>query len=340
MVVLESKVAILESKVVVLERAIKKLKKLNAKRIFIQYPEGLKPKIQEITKQLEKEGFEAMISIEPTYGACDVREYEAKLSKCDAILHIAHSDFGIKTDLPVVYEDYFYKTNPLPVLEKEFSKLEKFQSIGLVTSLQFVKTVPLVKNFLEEKGKKIFTHKSLQYEGQILGCKLDAALKIENKVDCFLCISAGKFYSLGLVLKTSKPVLNLDLEKGDIQNIDYLKNKIQKVIAWNLESLKEARKIGLVVSWKRGQVKANSPFDLKKKLEKEGKEVYILAADEITPEKLEGLKLDAILNFACPRIGIDDTQRYNIPVINCSEINCSEINYSELREKHLNTATK
>lgn len=42
--------------------------------------------------------------------------------------------------------------------------------------------------------------------------------------------------------------------------------------------------------------------------------------DEVTPEKIEGLKLDALINFACPRIGIDDLSRYKIPILNSNQI--------------------
>jgi len=73
------------------------------------------------------------------------------------------------------------------------------------------------------------------------------------------------------------------------------------------------------VSWKKGQ-SFRSPFELKKRLEKAGKEVYVLAMDEVTPEKIEGLKLDMLLNCACPRIGIDDQARYQVPVLNCDQL--------------------
>lgn len=76
--------------------------------------------------------------------------------------------------------------------------------------------------------------------------------------------------------------------------------------------------MGVLVSWKLGQMK--SPYEIKKKLEKEGKEVFILAMDEIIPEKVEGLKLDALVNCSCPRIGIDDLERYKIPVVNFTEL--------------------
>jgi len=301
-----------------MEDAIRELKTLKAKRVFIQYPEGIKKKIQDIAKQLEKQGFETVICTEPCFGACDIRSNEAKLLKCDAILHIGHEDYGVKSNVPVVYWEYFIDVDPLPALEKEFDKLKDYHKIGLITSLQFVKTIPVVKKFLEERGKEVFVHKSLQYPGQILGCRLDAAKTIENKIDCFLCISAGEFYGFSLAFETDKPMLNIDLEKGTIESLEDRKRKVQKIIAWNKSALKDARKVGILVSWKKGQFRP--PLDLKKKLEKEGKEVYLLAMDEVTPEKIEGLELDVLVSTACPRIGIDDLSRYRIPVLNFNDI--------------------
>lgn len=80
---------------------------MKAKRVFVQFPEGIRHKMPEIAKHLEKEGFEIVICTEPCYGACDIREEEAARLKCDALLHIGHEDFGIKSKLPVVYWEYF-----------------------------------------------------------------------------------------------------------------------------------------------------------------------------------------------------------------------------------------
>jgi len=249
-----------------MEDVIKKLKKIKAKRIFLQFPEGIKLRIQNIVKELEKEGFEIVVCIEPCFGACDIRENEARLLKCDTILHIGHENYGVRTTLPVVFWEYFIESDPLPALKKDIQKLDQFKKIGLVTSLQFVHAIPIVKKFLEEHGKKVFVYKDLQYPGQVLGCRVDAAKKIEGKVDCFLAISAGKFYAQGLVLSVKKPVFNLDLEKEEIQSLEEERRKLIKIIVWNKSQIKSAKNIGILVSWKLGQFKL--PYDLKKKLEK------------------------------------------------------------------------
>ena len=302
-----------------MKEIVEKLKGVGAKKVFVQFPEGLRLRIQEIARELERNGFEIVLCCEPCYGACDIRDREARLLGCDSILHIGHESLGIESELPVVFWEYFLEKDPIPLLEKELSKLENFKRIGLLTSIQFVKLIPKVKSYLEQKGKKVFVHKALQFPGQVLGCRLEAALEIEEKVDCFVCISAGKFYGLGIVLKTSKPVFNLDLEKGKIESLTELKRKIEKIKAWNKAQFKDAKKVGILVSWKKGQLSPN-PFQIKEKVEKMGKEAFILAFDEITPEKIEGLKLDALLNTACPRIGIDDLGRYKIPLLNLEDL--------------------
>ncbi|MEM7821559.1 MAG: diphthamide biosynthesis enzyme Dph2 [Candidatus Aenigmatarchaeota archaeon] len=301
-----------------MKKVINKLRKLKAKRVFIQFGEGLKLRIQDIAEKLKKEGFETVICCEPCFGSCDIREFEAKRLGCDAILHIGHEKI-VHTKIPVIYWEYFMDSDPHIALEKDFLKLENFKKIGLITSIQFVKTIPKVKEYLEKKGKVVFVHKALKYPGQILGCNLEAAKKIEDKVECFLCISAGKFYGLGIVLATEKPVFNLDLESNEIVNLEDFRKKIRKIIVWNKSRLEESRNVGILVSWKVGQIKRNF-FSLKKRLEKKGKTVYLIAMDEITPEKIEGLKLDFLINAACPRIGIDDLERYKIPMINIEDL--------------------
>jgi 2-(3-amino-3-carboxypropyl)histidine synthase len=280
----------------------KELKKKRVKRIFIQYPEGLKLRIQNIAKDLEDNGFEVIICCEPTYGSCDLRDEEATRLGCDAILHIGHSDLKIKPKLPVVYWEYFYTVDPIPILKEEMNELKKFKRIGIVTSVQFIKTTDKVIDFLKNAGKEVYIQKSLKYPGQILGCNVDAAKKIEDKVDCFLYVGAGKFHPLGVALAVNKPVLSLDLEKKQIYSLDNEKMKWLKKKAWHDSDLDDAKNVGIIVCWKKGQVRMSEARKLKKELENKGKEVSILAFDDFKKEKIEGLKFDALINLACPRL--------------------------------------
>ncbi|MBI2543392.1 MAG: diphthamide biosynthesis enzyme Dph2 [Candidatus Aenigmarchaeota archaeon] len=301
---------------------VKQLNELNAKRVFVQFPEGLKnEKIQGVAKALEKEGFTPVLCVEATYGACDIRDTEAKRLGCDAILHVAHIDFGVVSEVPVVYWPYFLDSDPIPILEKEFHKLDNYKKIGLVGSLQYMDKIPEIKKYLEKRGKKVFVAEvdGVKYPGQILGCRLKSGKVIEDKVDAFLCVSAAKFYGLGLILSTDKPMLTLDVERKEVTDIAYEKKRIQKIIAWNKSAFKDAKRVGILVSFKKGQLVL--PYSIKNYLEKKlKKEVYILAGDEITQEKIMGLKLDFIVNTMCPRVGTDDTERFEIPMLNFDQV--------------------
>ena len=84
----------------------------------------------------------------------------------------------------------------------------------------------------------------------------------------------------------------------------------------NLDKFKDAKNVGILVSTKRGQFRSTD--DIEKKLESNGKKVWVIAMDYISPEKILGMKLDALVNTACPRI--EDDLVFPVPVIDKSEI--------------------
>ena len=288
-------------------------------RILLQYPEGLRTKAIEIAKKLEKEGNLVFISIEPCYGACDLRINEAKMLKCDKIIHLGHTRF-LKTEIPVDYielKESFEMEDSL----KELEKIE-FEKVGILASLQFIDFIPKVKEYLEKIGKKAILGKGKNnekflYPGQILGCDYSQAFEIEKLVECFLVISSGKFHAIGLAMKTEKPVYLLDVEKRKVEKIDASEFIKRKIIAQELA--KDCKRIGILVSTKPGQFKPELAEKLKKKIEALGKEAYILVADEIKPEKIEYLSIDCIVNTACPRIAIEERALYKIPFLNRDE---------------------
>ncbi|MEM5820791.1 MAG: diphthamide biosynthesis enzyme Dph2 [Candidatus Aenigmatarchaeota archaeon] len=300
-----------------LKDLIESLKNTQIKRLFIQIAEGLKSEIEKIKKEFEKNGFEVIFSLEPTYGACDVRDDEAKRFNCDAIVHIGHANFGVKASLPTFYVHWIFepKKDFRELLEKNKDKFIH-NSYALVSSLQYIKYLKILKEFLDSLGKKVYMKKVLEYEGQILGCNVSAARVSE--AEAIIIVSEGFFYPLGLLIEIrDKPIIYIDVENKEVRDISELRKKYQKIIAWNLVKFKEAKKVGLLVSWKKGQIFFDV-FKVKKELESLGKEVYIFAFDEILPEKLEGINVDFLVNLACPRIFPDDFERYKIPILNYS----------------------
>jgi 2-(3-amino-3-carboxypropyl)histidine synthase len=153
-----------------------------------------------------------------------------------------------------------------------------------------------------------------------LGCDISSTKEIEKDVDAFLYIGSGRFHPLGLALQTEKPVYLLDLEKNEVEEIGKLKEKFLKQRFATLALAKDAKKFGILVSVKPGQLKLELAKEIKKKLEEKGKKAYILVFNEIKPEKLEGLDLDCYINTACPRIAIENRTNFKKPILNPDEI--------------------
>ncbi len=283
-------------------------------KILLQVPEGLKAKALHLAEKLEKEGNEVLISCEPCYGACDLRDTEAERLGCEKIIHYGHNKL-VESKVPAQYEEYRTRTDVIPVLRKEFNKLENYKSIGLLTTVQFIDNLSIIKEFLESNGKKAEIGKSKRlYDGQILGCDVAAAQAVERKVDCFLFMGSGKFHPIGLA--TKKPIFALDVEKQKIDKINAEKFMKQSLVAKELA--KDAHVFGILVSTKPGQMNLKLAERIKDKIEKSGRKAHLLVLDEIKPEKLEGLQLDALINTACARIA-DDRALFKKPLLNPDE---------------------
>jgi len=280
---------------------------------LLQVPDGLKTKALEIADEIE----DVLIDCESCYGGCDLAIQEAKLLGCNKIIHYGHSKL-MESDIPVEYKELREDYDPILVLEKNFEKING-NTIGLISTLQFLDSLEIAKKFLEDKGKIVKIGKGKFYDGQILGCDITSAKTIENDVDVFLFIGSGKFHPLGLTLNTEKPVLFLDVEKNDIYNLENLKEKFLKQKYAAISLAKDAKRFGILVSVKPGQLNLELAKKIKKELEEKGKKAYILVFNEIKPEKLEGLELDCYINTACPRIAVENRTLFKKPILNPNE---------------------
>jgi len=299
---------------------IKKIKEKNPRRVFIQLPEGLITKAQEIESLLGKEGIESFVSLEPCYGACDLRDCEAERLGCDLLVHIGHSDFGLKSKVPVLYYEWRINFDPVPILEKNMEKLKPYNNIGLVSSVNFLDSLEKAKEYLESNGKVCFLGKGEKtvYPGQILGCDPSAGLKIEKNVDAFVFVGSGVFHPLGLALKVSKPVFLVNAEKKDLVKVE--KDKFVRQMYAAQGNAKDAQKFGILISTKPGQVQLDLARGIKKKFESEGKKAYMFTMDNISPDKLMGLDVDCYVNCACPRIAIENRTSFDKPILNPDEL--------------------
>lgn len=275
----------------VLDRLLKDYRK-----IMIQVPDGLRNLALSLAKYLEGSGKECIVSLDHCYGACDLRDKEAKAIGCDLLLHVGHTKFYRKfnTALPVVYLPIYIDVK-IQIKKKEIEKIKE-KKIGVCAPLPFL-------HLLKEVASMVKKYKDVIILGQVLGCKVPDA-----DVDAYLVISSGDFYVPG------KKVYILDVEKGKI--IEHVKK--EKIRFGRIMKVMSAKTFGIIVSTKPGQKELQgSVKKIKRLLEQKGKTAFILSMDGVTNEKLQGLKIDAFINTACPRL-IEN--HFDKPVINAKDL--------------------
>ena len=188
----------------------------------------------------------------------------------------------------------------------------KCNSIGLVTTAQFVGDLAEIKKKLEKAGKAVVISPGRPNPGQILGCDTRAA----SGADCYVYIGTGRFHPLNVAIQTGKPTY-LVHPSGGVERIhEELIIKHQKIKAAWMHRFKEAKTVGIFVSTKPGQERMKQALGLKAKLAG-SKETFIFAANEIKPDCFVGYNVDAWVNTACPRIGEDAFDR---PVVDISDV--------------------
>lgn len=189
-------------------------------------------------------------------------------------------------------------------LELAKSLIQKLPlKIVLSMPVQFLDFQEEIKNQLISAGKKVTLFKSLhgRYSGQILGCD---TFNFSGDYDAFLYIGDGKFHPTALLYNNKKPVYcyNPFTEKLDILDKNYLE-KLEKQKKGLLAKLFNSERVGIMVSTKFGQNQSKIAEELRAKLEKSQKEVFVFLADEINFSSLENFNfVEVWINTACPRI--------------------------------------
>lgn len=163
----------------------------------------------------------------------------------------------------------------------KFPKELESKKVGLVATVQYLDRLKELKGI---------------YGGQVLGCNVENALKIKNKVDCYFLLSEGRFHALEIARKTGKDVYVMTGEKISRKELeDYEQKKLR-----NYNKFLHAKTIGILVSLKEGQNRMKEALELKKKIKKD---CYIFVGDTFNLDKLEDFKgIDIFVNTACPRI--------------------------------------
>jgi len=287
---------------------IERLKKRGARRIALQFPEGLKRRSAEMVAALKEAGFEVVVSGDPCYGACDLAL--ETLGSSDVLVHFGHAP--VDEQPQVIFEpwavafDVTVLKNALPFL--------RGTPIGLVTTVQHVGLIPAMITYLQSRGISCTIGEGSRrtpFPGQVLGCSFAAARA--SGADEILFVGTGLFHPTGIAIATRARVIALDPLSGTAQEVrgDTLMRRRFAV----MEKARGARTVGIIVCTKSGQKREK----LAERLVRLSNNAVIVTMREVTPDELLNLGFACYVNTACPRLAYDDQVRFPVPVLSPQE---------------------
>ncbi|MHB1812174.1 MAG: diphthamide biosynthesis enzyme Dph2 [Thermoplasmataceae archaeon] len=305
-----------------LDEAVTKLKELGAKKVLLQLPDGLKPHVFEYFNRLS-ENFSIIVSSESFYGACDIGSRDV-YSGVDAVVQLGHSEIpNIQYPLPVIFLEY-RDEHEIEFPESMFEPLREggYGRIGLLCSIQYINHMQEVGRVLTGMGFSTVTgipDKRMKYPGQVLGCNFSSAHSIQNSVDCLLIVTTGKFHGIGAQLSTDTDVFILDLNDMSLKNIKDETDKFIRKRYASISRAMDARKFCVVVDTKVGQFREKVAGVIVDRIREMGREAVILTANEANPMDYSNMRCDAVIFTGCPRVPIDDAEKFSMPILTVTE---------------------
>ncbi|MDO5843749.1 MAG: diphthamide biosynthesis enzyme Dph2 [Methanocorpusculum sp.] len=282
----------------------------NIKKVAVQLPEGLKHYAPEISAELKKAGYGCIISGDACWGACDLA-LDA-LEDADILVHVGH--IPVTQHKNVIYIPYLQDIS-LENLNAAVSVLSKYNSVGIVTTIQHAHQSQQMAEYLKTKGINAVVGKGsgrTPVDGQVLGCTYETAEKA--KADAYLFVGTGVFHAIGVALAAKKPTFALD-PFGNGGVLEVSGDKLLRRRFVQIEKAKNAKNFGILLSSKSGQCRK----ELAKRLVSLSEKTSLVLIREVSEMELRNLGFDAYVNTACPRLAVDDQSRFSVPVLSPAE---------------------
>lgn len=291
-------------------KTIHRIRSSGAKRVALQFPEGLlifATTISDILTQFCP-GIETLIMGDVTYGACCIDDYTARALGCDLLVHYAHSCL-IPVDVTKIKTLYIFvdisidTSHLLATLERNF---QPGKTIATVGTIQFNATLHGLKPVLERAGFKVLIPQITPLsKGEILGC---TSPQLDNAgVDILLYLGDGRFHlESAMIHNPTIPAYRYDPYSRTLSRETYYHDEMHTLRRDAIAGAKSARKWGLILGSLGRQGNPNTMAMIENQLTARGIPFVNLLLSEIFPGKLAAMAdVECWVQIACPRLSID-----------------------------------
>jgi 2-(3-amino-3-carboxypropyl)histidine synthase len=298
-----------------IHKTIHRIRSAGAKRVALQFPEGLLLFATTISDILVRfcDGIETLIMGDVTYGACCVDDFTARALGCDMLVHYAHSCLipvnvtSIKT-LYVFVDIGIDVQHLVATVEKNFH-LEK--TIALVGTIQFNSTIHKVSQLLRAAGYSIQIPQIAPLsKGEILGCtspKIELKSEVAAGADLLLYLGDGRFHlESAMIHNPQLPAYRYDPYSRRLTNEGYDHKELYQLRRDAILKARPAKKWGLILGTLGRQGNPHTHRQIEELCKASQRQVVRVALSEIFPGKLAMMgDVEAWVQVACPRLSID-----------------------------------
>ena len=308
-----------------IHKTIHRIRTSGAKKIALQMPEGLLMFATTISDILTRfcPGTSTLIMGDVTYGACCIDDYTARALGCDLLVHYAHSCLipvsvtTIKT-LYVFVDIAIDVPHLLSTIDRNFQPTTR---LALVGTIQFNSTIHEVAAALRAQGRSIQVPQIAPLSrGEILGCTSPnlRATPLPDSPHAILYLGDGRFHlESAMIHNPALPAYRYDPYSRRLTRESFDHDTLYSVRREAILTARRAQKWGLILGTLGRQGNPHTLTLIQRLLEKEGREVVLLALSEIFPGKLAlmGDDVGAWVQVACPRLSIDWGYAFERPLL-------------------------
>lgn len=307
-----------------------------APRVLLELPNGLKHFSAQLAREIaEKCGCRVYVRAGHVYGACDLGYREAEMVGATHIIHLGHTEYprslythvsGLK--VKVIYEPVKSRLTISQAMAGraiDLLRVRNVRRVGLLATVQHAHLLGVLAHMLEEGGVKPVIGRPAFPEsmpGQVLGCEYSAAAGLANRVDGFVLVGGGAFHSIGVVLATGKPTIQLDPYRRDAIDMTAEAYRVLRQRYGVMLKAMDAEEWAIILGSKSGQFRASLARRLEELIERRGHRYYRFVAGQLDINVLRNIdspEIDAFIVASCPRLPIDDLYAYHKPVLTPGE---------------------
>ena len=321
-----------------ISKTVKRIKDKGAKRVALQFPEGLLMFSVPIADIVEQHtGAETVILGDVTYGACCIDDYAAKALGCDFVVHYGHSCLISIKDCCVANMMYVFVEIDIDVehfIATVKQLVPKESKVVCIATIQFVSAmraaVEELKGFFETPPY-VPQNKPLS-SGELLGCTSPTVEA--GKYDYVLYIGDGRFHLESfLIANPTVAALQYNPYSKQMTRESYDHKEMHSIRKSAIDVMKQASSVGLVMGTLGRQGNPKVVDRLVRLLEGAGKRVTMFLMSEVFPSKLAMIEdVDCFVQVACPRLSIDWGYAFDRPLLSPyeTEVACGSADWQEV----------